>query len=61
MPWVTANPIRADLSRLFGKMDWIRKQTLFVDDALMNVEGAIKAGLKGLYLPPGIFITDIRW
>ncbi len=35
------------------------KQTLFVDDALMNVEGAIKAGLKGLYLPPGFFITDI--
>ena len=37
------------------------KLTLFVDDALMNVEGAIKAGLKGLYLPPGFFITDIRW
>ena len=37
------------------------KTTLFVDDALMNVEGAIKAGLKGLYLPPGFFITDIRW
>jgi putative hydrolase of the HAD superfamily len=37
------------------------KQTLFVDDALINVEGAIKAGLKGLYLPPGVFITDIKW
>jgi HAD superfamily hydrolase (TIGR01509 family) len=37
------------------------KTTLFVDDALINVEGAIKAGLKGLYLPPGFFITDIRW
>ncbi len=37
------------------------KTTLFVDDALINVEGAIKAGLKGLYLPPGLFITDIRW
>jgi len=36
-------------------------QTLFVDDALINVEGAVKAGLKGLYLPPGIYITDIRW
>jgi hypothetical protein len=32
-----------------------------VDDALMNVEAAIKTGLKGLYLPPGIYITDIRW
>jgi HAD superfamily hydrolase (TIGR01509 family) len=37
------------------------KQTLFVDDAFINVEGAIKTGLKGLYLPPGFFITDIRW
>jgi HAD superfamily hydrolase (TIGR01509 family) len=37
------------------------RQTLFVDDALINVEGAIKAGLKGLYLPPGFYITDIRW
>jgi glucose-1-phosphatase len=36
-------------------------KTLFVDDALMNVEGAVKAGLKGLYLPPGFYITDIRW
>lgn len=36
-------------------------ETLFVDDALMNVEGAIKAGLKGLYLPPGMTINDIRW
>ena len=37
------------------------KKTLFVDDAFINVEGAIKTGLKGLYLPPGFFITDIRW
>lgn len=37
------------------------RQTVFVDDAFINVEGAIQAGLKGLYLPPGIFITDIRW
>ena len=37
------------------------KETLFVDDAFMNVEGAMKAGLKGLYMPPGFFITDIKW
>jgi glucose-1-phosphatase len=37
------------------------KETLFVDDAFMNVEGAIKAGLKGLYMPPGFYITDIKW
>jgi hypothetical protein len=32
-----------------------------VDDAFINVEGAMKTGLKGLYLPQGLFITDIRW
>ena len=37
------------------------KQTLFIDDAFINVEGALKTGLKGLYLPPGFFITDIKW
>ncbi|HEY2349272.1 MAG TPA: HAD family phosphatase [Puia sp.] len=37
------------------------KQTLFVDDAFINVEGALKTGLKGLYLPPGFYITDIKW
>jgi putative hydrolase of the HAD superfamily len=35
--------------------------TLFVDDALINVEGANNAGLKGFYLEPGMSITDINW
>ena len=35
--------------------------TLFVDDAFVNIEGAINAGLQGLYLPPSISITDIKW
>ena len=37
------------------------EETLFVDDALINVEGATKAGLRAIYLPPGFYITDIRW
>jgi FMN phosphatase YigB (HAD superfamily) len=37
------------------------RETLFVDDALINVEAAIKTGLKGLYLPEGVWITDIKW
>jgi len=32
-----------------------------VDDALINVEGAEKAGLKGLFLRPGTTITDFQW
>jgi HAD superfamily hydrolase (TIGR01509 family) len=37
------------------------EETLFVDDALINVEGAEKAGLKGLYLRPGTTIIDFQW
>ncbi|HEY4061945.1 MAG TPA: HAD family phosphatase [Puia sp.] len=36
-------------------------ETLFVDDALINVEGAEAAGLKGLYLRPGIGLLDFQW
>jgi putative hydrolase of the HAD superfamily len=36
-------------------------ETLFVDDTFMNVEGAMKTCLKGLYLPQGMTINDIRW
>jgi hypothetical protein len=32
-----------------------------VDDALINVEGANAAGLKGFYLSPGKTILDMDW
>jgi glucose-1-phosphatase len=54
-------PDSAGYEQIIKENDLDPKLTLFVDDALMNVEGAIKAGLKGLYLPPGLYITDIRW
>jgi putative hydrolase of the HAD superfamily len=37
------------------------RETLFVDDAIVNVEGAEQAGLKGLYLRPGISLLDFQW
>jgi HAD superfamily hydrolase (TIGR01509 family) len=36
-------------------------ETLFVDDALINVEGANAAGLKGYFLEQGRTILDIDW
>ena len=36
-------------------------ETLFVDDAMINVEGAEKAGLRGLFLRPGISLMDFQW
>jgi glucose-1-phosphatase len=37
------------------------EETLFVDDALVNVEGANEAGLRGFYLEPGKTIVDMKW
>jgi putative hydrolase of the HAD superfamily len=36
-------------------------ETVFIDDALVNVEGARKAGLHGIHLEPGKTILDIDW
>jgi FMN phosphatase YigB (HAD superfamily) len=35
--------------------------TVFVDDALVNVEGARTAGLKGFHLKPGMNLLDVQW
>jgi glucose-1-phosphatase len=37
------------------------EETLFVDDAIVNVEGAELAGLRGLFLRPGINLLDFQW
>lgn len=39
----------------------VGSETLFVDDAIVNVEGAEQAGLKGLFLRPGISLLDFQW
>lgn len=36
-------------------------QTLFIDDALVNVEGARAAGIQGYHLQPGKTVLDIDW
>jgi glucose-1-phosphatase len=36
-------------------------ETVFIDDALVNVEGARKAGLTGIHLEPGKTILEIDW
>jgi HAD superfamily hydrolase (TIGR01509 family) len=35
-------------------------ETLFIDDALINVEGAREAGLQAIHLTPGKTILDLR-
>jgi HAD superfamily hydrolase (TIGR01509 family) len=37
------------------------EETMFVDDAIVNVEGAERVGLRGLFLRPGVSLMDFQW
>ena len=54
-------PDRASFEHILQENQLEREETLFVDDAIVNVEGAEQAGLKGLYLRPGISLLDFQW
>jgi putative hydrolase of the HAD superfamily len=54
-------PDEASFQHILKENQLKGEETLFVDDALINVEGAEKAGLKGLFLRPGTTITDFQW
>ena len=36
-------------------------ETMFVDDAIVNVEGAEQVGMRGLFLRPGVSLLDFQW
>lgn len=46
---------------VIGDGGLVAAETVFIDDALVNVEGARKAGLQGIHLEPGKTILDIDW
>ena len=54
-------PEVASYDYIIKENNLIASETLFVDDALVNIEGAKAAGLQGLYLEPGTTITDVIW
>lgn len=54
-------PDKASFEHILRENQIKGSETLFVDDALINVEGAEGAGLKGLYLRPGISLLDFQW
>lgn len=54
-------PDKASYEHILKAHGLIGGETLFVDDAIINVEGAETAGLKGLYLRPGITLLDFQW
>jgi FMN phosphatase YigB (HAD superfamily) len=54
-------PDRASYEYILQENGLQGPETLFVDDAIINVEGAEQAGLKGLFLRPGISLLDFQW
>jgi putative hydrolase of the HAD superfamily len=34
-------------------------RTVFIDDSILNIQGAESAGLKGIHIKPGMSILDI--
>ncbi len=54
-------PDRASYEYILQENGLNGPETLFVDDAIINVEGAEQAGLKGLFLRPGISLLDFQW
>ena len=54
-------PDPGSFSYILKENNLIGEETLFVDDAIVNVEGAEQAGLKGLFLRPGISLLDFQW
>jgi HAD superfamily hydrolase (TIGR01509 family) len=54
-------PDRVSYEYIVKENGLVGSETLFVDDAIINVEGAEQAGLKGLYLRPGISLLDFQW
>jgi putative hydrolase of the HAD superfamily len=54
-------PDRASFEYILSENQLKGSETLFVDDAIVNVEGAEQAGLRGLYLRPGVTLLDFQW
>ena len=54
-------PDREPFEHILQENGLIGSETLFVDDAIVNVEGAEQAGLKGLFLRPGVSLLDFQW
>jgi glucose-1-phosphatase len=54
-------PDKPSYEHILQENQLLGAETLFVDDALINVEGAEAAGLKGLFLRPGTTLLDFQW
>lgn len=54
-------PDREPFEHILRENQLNAEETMFVDDAIVNVEGAEQVGLKGLFLRPGVSLLDFQW
>jgi len=54
-------PDRESFEYILRENQLIAGETMFVDDAIVNVEGAEQVGLRGLFLRPGVSLLDFQW
>ncbi len=52
-------PEKASYEYIINEQKLDLSRTVFIDDSLANIEGAISAGLQGLHVKPGTTILDL--
>ena len=52
-------PEKASYEYIINEQKLVPSRTVFIDDSLANIEGAISAGLQGLHVKPGTTILDL--
>jgi putative hydrolase of the HAD superfamily len=54
-------PDRAAYEYVLNENNLLAAETVFIDDALLNVEAANAVGIKGMHLQPGISVTSLKF
>ncbi|MBS1603423.1 MAG: HAD family phosphatase [Bacteroidetes bacterium] len=54
-------PDKESFEHILRENNLVPAETMFVDDAIVNVEGAELVGLRGLFLRPGVSLLDFQW
>ncbi|HEX5023881.1 MAG TPA: HAD family phosphatase [Agriterribacter sp.] len=52
-------PDKASYEQIIDENKLDPSKTIFIDDSLLNIEGAESAGLNGIHIQPGMSIMDI--
>ena len=52
-------PDKESYERIITENNLDPSRTVFIDDSILNIEGAESAGLKGIHIQPGMSILDI--